>query len=163
MKEIDATRMKLKALEMVEGTDLRWFSVIRMARVKGAKPYAFEVKFTDSANDYEFAIGIVGGKQVWKGDTLFHNRWGTVVARASGTKGFLKIEDTDMSHRGAEYLASSFSWIPPHKTVMVEHTIEDMKAYIGRIDYLMQLAIPAEGDVSVRIAETFRKALEQTK
>lgn len=115
MSELEATRMKLKCLEMVEGTELKWFSIARMALTKGAIFSSSEVKYLEcsSVSDIELAIGIIEGKPVWVGDTLYHSRWGTVVARASGTKGFLKIDDTNMSHRGAEYLTSSFSWTPP--------------------------------------------------
>lgn len=69
MNELEATRAKLKCLEMVEGTGLKWSAVVRGKTMILSVPPTF----TLDSDEYEFALGIVEGKPVWKGDEVYIN------------------------------------------------------------------------------------------
>ena len=136
MKEIDATRIKLKCLEMVEGTGLEWWKVIRM-------PICISDRMPDfSANkeDYELALGIVEGKPVWEGDELYY----------AGIK--------FSAHYGHSFTQPGWSWTPPkQKTLMVELPLEDVELYADE----RELSLSEIMDLIGRCAEACRKALEK--
>lgn len=93
MTELEATRLKLKCLEMVEGTKSKWWEVIKC---NGQIPYA-QLSFSGKAEDYELALGIfVEGKPVWEGDELYTKEGAAFIVRA----------DT-------RFCSSEVSWNPP--------------------------------------------------
>lgn len=79
MNELEATRAKLKCLEMVEGTGLDWWNVVKI-RIKSyvdntsvscfIPTFNFDFEYYENAT-YEFALGVVEGKPVWNGDRLY--------------------------------------------------------------------------------------------
>lgn len=121
MNELKATRSKLKCLEMVEGTDLKWWEVVRYATAN-ARPFVNVINFQFDISDYEFALGVVECKPVWKGDKLwsrFFNKW--VIISDQLTDGYLKTNINEYSNVSIETL----SWNQPKpKTLMVDLPIE---------------------------------------
>lgn len=103
MKEIEAARLKLKCLEIVEGTDLKWFEVLRGSKSK--VEYFHPPLLNNALDHYEVALGILEGKPVWNGDTLYNESGEPIKA-----------------YKGLNFKYAKFwSWNPPKpKTVMVE-------------------------------------------
>lgn len=105
MKEIDATRLKLAAMELVEGTELKWIEVLRADKLPQTY-YAFDLP----RERYELALGIIEGKPVWEGDELY----------LDGIKRPFCGSFTD-----------GWSWLPPkpkQKTAIVELLVEDVNS-----------------------------------
>lgn len=135
MTELEATRAKLKCLEMVEGTELNWWNVVRMKSNKGLFVESSPDFMCYEINIYEFALGVVEGKPVWEGDEIY---------RLDGHK------FTACEYGMSRCDHNKLSWNPPQpKTVMVELLIEDAE------DMARQRAFD-----SARIAVACRKALE---
>lgn len=144
MTELEAARIKLKCLEMVECTELEWTAVIRHKPHKEPLNNVLDVYCPQHV---ETALDIVEGKPVWKGDTLWHcNR--------------KFIADMDLP----DYISymknpNELSWNPPKpKTVMVELLVDDAKAYVTRLAAVVGLDC-ADG----RLVSACRKALEILK
>lgn len=107
MKEIEATRMKLAAMELVEGTEIKWWTVLRCAKYKDV--YDFQPVF-DSPYGYELALGIIEGKPVWEGDELYYGDKKTTATAAQG------------GH------FTGWSWLPPKpKTAPVYLLVDDIE------------------------------------
>lgn len=151
MKEIDATRITLKCMEMVEGTGLKWYDVIRLVGCSNAYGIRLcsdsrwrmgRIRLFDGEKEhYEIALGIVEGKPVWEGDELYY-------------KGKLQTFITDKLFR------QEWSWNPPKpKTMMVEFLVEDVEYYAN------EKAIPFNEILRLigRRAEACRDALEKQK
>lgn len=122
MTELESTRAKLKCLEMVEGTKLNWWDVVRFDGCNSGHYLSF-----GSDRKYEFALGVVEGKPVWEGDRLYDSTGCVFTAKT--------IEDGSM----CGYITPNIvrvmpielvSWNPPSpKTVMVGLPIEDVEYY----------------------------------
>lgn len=67
MKPIDAIRLQLKAMELVEGTELDWEAVMRYKPKKQELAARHDLY---SLEDIELALVIIEGKPVWVGDDL---------------------------------------------------------------------------------------------
>lgn len=136
MTKIEALELELKARKMVEGTVMQWWQVIR-------SDYKIVCKCpppSDSPYGCELALGIIEGKPVWKGDTLYYKDSGVAWKASSNHQIF-----------------SSSSWNPPaQKTIMVELLVED-------VECLTNYGESANRERKARIMEACRKALEQTK
>lgn len=141
MNELEATEAKLKCLKMVEGTGLKWWDVVKVLnRVQFIAP-----DFSSDEKYYEFALGVVEGKPVWKGDTLWHKHYGQVLVGVG--EGVLLGKDN----------AHCFSWNPPvPKTIMVELTTDDVKFF----STLSTLGIHYPDG---RLVASCKKALEYSK
>lgn len=141
MNELKATRAKLKCLEMVEGTGLEWREVVRDRFTKAI--YVFYPSFVENDGHYEFALGVVEGKPVWKGDEV-HTINGKHIA--SGNE--------------ADWFWSQCSWNPPApKTIMVELPIEDVEFYSNiKVAELLGTQYP-----NGRLELACKKALESAK
>lgn len=113
MKEIEAQRLKLAAMELVEGTELKWEDVIRHKPRKEALKARLEMF---CIGDIELALGIVEGKPVWEGDQIY-NHYGKAVAHEEDR------ERLDWSR---------CSWLPPKpNTAMVELLVTDVEMYVN--------------------------------
>lgn len=161
MTELEATRIKLKCLELVEGTGLNWWEVVRWENTLSKDTFMNECVAARClslypAYEFEVALGVVEGKPVWEGDILYHPIYGKVTIRHSTrSTRYLKI----VGESGVELLASKFSWNPPKpKTVMVELLVEDAEALAyGCKCPITDLKRKQHG------AEACRKALEGLK
>lgn len=112
MKPIDATRLQLKAMELVEGTGLEWNICLRN---KISHAHTSLNLYLYDSNDLELALGIIEGKPVWEGDTLWYTP-------GIGSPLTIKIDG------GHNLKLSGWSWLPPApKTAMVEFLVEDIK------------------------------------
>lgn len=141
MKEIEATRLLLKSMEMVEGTKLGWWEVLRANNTK-AKLSEDTVLAVWGKDELELAIGIIEGKPVWGGDKYWHS---------NGDYCCCKEIDRSLSK---EYW-SRCSWLPPKpKTAMVELLVEDIRD-IANWENVLPLGN--------RIVEACRKALSELK
>lgn len=108
MKEIEATRLKLKCLEMVEGTRLKWWEVAKFCGKVTTAP----LMFSSPESSYEIALGIVEGKPVWKGDRLYSTLSKEMFAA-----------EINLGTNSPYY-----SWNPPKpKTVVVELPLDYVK------------------------------------
>lgn len=118
MTELEVTRLKLKALEMVEGTNLLWSDVIRHKATKEKKWSLFTgYILAYDLDDVELALGIVEGRPVWFGDTIWHSHYGEIIL---GVSTVLLAKDN----------AHCFSWNQAKpKTVMVELPIRLAQCY----------------------------------
>ena len=136
MTELEATRLKLQALELVEGTGLNWWEVIRNLYSKEGfnTPPALNVE----PKDYELALGVIEGKPVWEGDKLWCAEYPC------------KQEISALTiHR------FKWSWNPPKPaTVMVELLVEDAEKWA-------QIVSNKSTSIYQNIAEACRKALEK--
>lgn len=129
MNELKATRTKLRCLEMVKGTKLKWWEVVRMKGYKGYSAFDYEPDFGAKKTCYELAIGIVEGAPVFVSDspTLYFKGNPFVI--------------TDVGYL-IEGKSADWSWNPPKpKTVMVELTLEDVKYYANEVDIDIQKII----------------------
>lgn len=109
MKEIEATRLKLKCLEMVEGTNLKWWEVLTM--VGCSETFTSEPMLCGPKNMYTTVLGIVEGKPVWEGDTLYN-----------------KITNQEFKVKNFTRAFHTYSWNPSKpKTVMVELPLDYVK------------------------------------
>lgn len=136
MNELEATRAKLKCLEMVEGTGLKWWDVIK--GVNGRR-FSSAATFSLPESNYEFALGVVEGKPVWKGDTLY---------LPEGLP-FRVTEESTLK-------LNKFTWNQPEpKTIMVELPIEIVKRWSVR---------PAINESTCNnISDACAKALKEAK
>ena len=108
MNKIDALRIELKCREMTEGTTLMWYQAIKYE----GRIFAFNPYFNGIAANYRVALGVVEGKPVWEGDTLFTIQGDAVLAQS------------DHKYPGV------WSWNSSKpKTVMVELLVEDARFY----------------------------------
>lgn len=138
MNELEATRAKLKCLEMVDGTGLDWWEVIT---AKGfTESFNAPPEFNLDGSEYIIALGVVEGKPVWDGDTVWFIT----------TEGAYYRQIATIKH---DFKLAGWSWNPPKpKTVMVELTVEDaehLSNVYGRENSSIHLAC--------------RKALEELK
>lgn len=105
MTKIEALELELAARKMVKETNLGWVEVLRSSKCSPVCR-ALEAYFLC---DIELALGIIEGKPVWEGDSLYTKEGVCFVVMA----------DTI-------FVSSEVSWNPPKpKTVMVELTVED--------------------------------------
>lgn len=138
MKPIEAIRLKLKCMEMVEGTELEWWRVIKTVSVYIHWMPTLEIWKRD---EVEIALGVVEGKPVWAGDEPYFD----------GVK--TKVSEELMN-------LPRWSWNPPKpKTVMVELLVEDVKYYAGKSILSFDEIIASIS----RREEACRKALELLK
>lgn len=150
MKPIDAIRLQLKAMELVEGTELEWEDVIRYKPTK--KPLAANFEFY-YIEDIELALGIIEDKPVWEMDEYWNGDGDH--CRATGITLHVK-----------EYW-STCTWFPPAlKTAMVELLVEDIEACAAviephRID--LQRSIIEIQTTAERIRKACRKTLKGLK
>lgn len=144
MNELEATRAKLKCLEMVDGTSLKWWKVIT---VEGfTESFNAPPEFNLGSSEYVIALGIVEGKPVWEGDKLFFN---------SG--GYFEINPTMISAANVPLAKGCWSWHPPKpKTVMIELLLNDA------IDFKAWNS-ECRTPLSTRLSDACRKALEELK
>lgn len=92
MNELEATRIKLKCLEMVEGTRVEWWGCLRY----NLNTFTYEpLLLSRDVSDYQISLGLLEGKPVFEGDQVYCN--GDIV---------YATETCDFSH-------SSWSWNPP--------------------------------------------------
>lgn len=68
MTKIESLRMELKCREMVDGTELDWWEVIRHNPTKQNLANTLNAYYPENV---ELALGIIEGKPVWKGDMLY--------------------------------------------------------------------------------------------
>lgn len=114
VKPIDAIRLQLTAMELVEGTELDWWEVMRSRSWRFV--FRGPPKFTDKLEDYELAIGIIEGKPVWE-DDKYYDRHGFECIAAK----YWRFTDT--------YWATC-TWLPPAtKTAPVYLLVEDMQEF----------------------------------
>lgn len=113
MKEIEATRLKLKAMELVEGTGLKWWKCVRRNSVQLADEYSVRYEMAHFDN-FELALGLIEGKPVWEGDGYYDPQGFKWIAR----------KDRDF----ANYYWGTCTWLPPApKTAPVYLLVEDIK------------------------------------
>lgn len=106
MTKIEELELELAARKIVEGSELEWLAVIRHRPTKNNLAYPLEVYFTEHV---EIALGIIEGKPVWEGDTLYFPSGESIIAKSYTA---LNIK------AGGVF---DLSWNPPKpKTVMVE-------------------------------------------
>lgn len=109
MTRIEALRLELKACEMVEGTELDWWCVLRHYPTQ--KPLGSVLEYYDPAQ-VELALGVIEGKPVWEGDELY----------------YLSNKCVATAGQGGHF--TGWSWKPPKpETVMVELPISMAKYY----------------------------------
>jgi hypothetical protein len=114
MTKIEALELELAARKMVEGTELVWRKVLRHKLdhtwISSGK------RFEDCSFTYiELALGIVEGKPVWEGDTLYDSETGAV------TLSFDCGHPCRGDGKNIGWAWERLSWNPPKpKTVMVE-------------------------------------------
>lgn len=106
MKEIDAARLKLKALEMVEGTDLHWWHVIKYQE----NPVSSHFSFDGKDEDYNLALGIVEGRPVFKGDKGWSENMecAVTVKNRNAVDGYWLYENSIGGYNGLD-----FTWEKP--------------------------------------------------
>lgn len=145
MKEIDATRIKLKCLEMVEGTDLEWWKTIKFHPDQNTTILLSNAPTFSGRppEEYELARGIVEGKLVWEGDVHYDKHGKKFITCGDYTK---------------EYLATCTLSPPKPKTMMVELLVEDVEYYA---DDEKELSFSEIMDLAGRRAEACRDALEK--
>ena len=125
-----------RVAKMIKGSDIDMKSVVKYR----GEFSPFEVTFRGTIEDYEFALAIVEGKPVFKGDMLFHYTGG-VYKMERGSDGKLNSWNIEC-----------WSWNPPKpKTVMVEMLVEDA-SYVANV-----------GLVNTKMVQACRKALEGLK
>lgn len=77
MNEIEGVRAKLKCMEMVQGTNYKWWEVVKCKYKQGITECRFiptlDFSFDCDQYDFEIALGMVEGKPVWKGDRVYFN------------------------------------------------------------------------------------------
>lgn len=146
MNELEATRAKLKCLEMVDGTGLDWWKVVKSTT---SEKLSIPPTFGDDKERYELAIGVLEGKPVWEADTLYLKSNGIKVIAQRGFAWTIA--------NGRSYEFSECSWNPPKpKTVMVELTVEDAQRLADVTSYIAV-------DLSSNLEAACRKALEELK
>lgn len=147
MKPIDAVRLQLKAMELVEGTELEWWEVIRDKTSK--KAFNYHPALDCHVSQYELALGVIKGKPVWEGDQIY----------TSYNRKFVAHEE---DRERLDWAACT--WLPPTpKTAMVE-------LLVGDIEYWIKLGNTNPGtipsiyvDASNRFYAACRKTLEGLK
>ena len=154
MTKIEALRLELAAREMVEGTGLEWWEVLKwdtgVAGIHCAlrdKPQLLLAK-----NDYfKLALGIVEGKPVWNGDTLWHPTEGAVLANDNWGKELF-------NHNGKVCYIEHLSWNPPKpKTMAVELSYEAVQYFAKQFTSSTTIGIHNS------VIDACRKALEEAK
>lgn len=96
MTELEATRIKLKCLEMVERTSVKWWECLKLHTGNFVLPPTFN----GHEDEYQVALGILEGKPVFADDKVWS---------PNGTK--LKAGSIDV-----DILLASTSWNPPKLT-----------------------------------------------
>lgn len=138
MKPIDAVRLQLKAMVLVEGTTLKWEDTIRHKHKKEALVNPLGMYYLD---DIELALGIIEGKPVWEGDELYFTYDAVSVAR-------------HVIHKGHDLSNPNWSWLPPtSRTAPVYLLVEDIN---DAANWNCKLVTP----LGNRIAKACRKTLE---
>lgn len=150
MTKIEAMELELAARKMVAGTALGWVEVLRLLKLS---PVCRDLEAYD-LHDIELAIGIVEGKPVWKGDTLYLNENNfRIVAKHPNCDSLLfRNELGELIGMPLRY----WSLNPSNpKTVMVELLVKDAE-YFGSL---------REGmfEETTRFYKACRKALEKLK
>lgn len=141
MNEIEALRAELKCREIVEGTQLGWWQVVKVKLIYGSTTTSFipimDFKFDkDDYVKYEFALGILEGKPVFEGDELWHNAESSNLIKVN-------IDNASAIRNGW------FSWNPPKKkTVMIELSMQAVEYY-------------AKDDFRSEVGGACRKALNE--
>lgn len=139
MNKIEALELELAARKMVEGTALEWGAVIRHCPTK--QKLGNPIDFYNT-NHVDVALGILEGKPVWEGDTLWN-----IITGKEYTATYRLNNPTD------------WSWNPPKpKTVMVELTVENAEYFA--VNYADNSYCQTR---TIEIAKACRKALENLK
>lgn len=148
MNKIDALRTELKCREMVEGTNLNWWDVVTFDGNTSSSPWSFDYPL----DQYEFAIHIIEGRPVFKGDELFMDGEKLTVVSKHPTCDSLQWVGDSVFGNEPSLLgmpACHWSWLPPkQETVMVELPIEVVEYYAKYRNY-----------ISIIFAEACQKAL----
>lgn len=101
MNELEATRLKLKCLEMVEGTSVKWWECLcYLRRYSTPTMFTREPMLNDRYENYLIALGILEGKPVFSESYVY---------LPHGLK--VKAGDLELS-----VLFASGSWSPPKPT-----------------------------------------------
>lgn len=105
MKRSDLFREYARVIDMCEGTGVSPQKCVRSYQVGHGDssitfPDGFNPGFTDAPNNYEFALAILEGKPVFKGDGIYH--------KATGIKWIVGY-GADLS----EGFAQQFTWTKP--------------------------------------------------
>lgn len=114
LSELEAARVNLSCLEVVEGTKVRWHEAMRHMPTKTSLSMARSAWKLCPRQDIEIALGVVEGKPVWIGDRLWN-----------------KLNGLEYSMYSHNYNWDNYSWTPPKpKTVMVELPINLAQSFI---------------------------------
>lgn len=113
MTELEIAKLKVKCMEMVEGTNLKWWNVLKFRLVYNIWEILHsEPKFNWGADDYKLAIAVVEGKPVWEGDTLYFNGEKCTIKQTTRALCSMHL----------------WSWNPPQpKTLTIELPIADIR------------------------------------
>lgn len=151
MKQSDLFRKYARMIDMCEGTAVKPWWCVKMDGLQ-FNDECGKPKFDDNPDAYTFAIAIVEGKPVFKGDELYaYNR--KLIAHSCYNTQKIYLS-------GGRVLAdiTMLSWNPPKpSTVLVELLLEDAKRVRHCLD-LYEVPIAIE-----RSKEAFDKALEASK
>jgi hypothetical protein len=136
-----------RVAKIIEGTDLKMHDVVKYSGENIPYP-----NFYSNRNEYEFALAIVEGKPVFKGDVLWNvpNNFKFTADRSDYIGGVQRIIGGSL----CAWLEAA-SWNPPKpKTVMVELLREDAEQW-AQIDY------DKSTNIYKAISKACRKALEE--
>lgn len=151
MNRIEQLEFELKCQKLVEGTELKWWDVIRYSGAPwgDCSPPAFDGNIAN----YECALGIIEGKPVFKGNEIYHGHDKVRVVEAANTQ--FGIAD---QYRLSWIYIEDCSWNPPKpKTVMVELLRTDVEYYTNET-WLPEDEFAAMNE---RRENACRKALEE--
>jgi len=129
-----------RAYDMIEGTELTIGEVVKVAgTVYGESTPVFK----SNVENYEFALAIVEGKPVFKGDELYDgNGCKIIVERTDG----VNIYGTHCNLDRVVWDIKLCSFSPKPKTVMVELLVEDAHQFVDSLTH-------------GRVSDSIRKAL----
>ena len=95
MKKSDVLRKEAELRDMVEGTDVEWFECVKQHGYFFKSSPMFDADY----GTYEFALAVVEGKPVFKGDELY----------------FSCNTQSDKVNSGHNLTSGCWSWNPPKK------------------------------------------------
>jgi hypothetical protein len=129
-----------RVAKMIEGTDLLINDVIKIYGIVYERE---RVLFRHEPEAYEFALAIVEGKPVFKGDELYDgNGCKIIVERTDG----VNIYGTHCNLDRVVWDIKLCSFSPKPKTVMVELLVEDAHQFVDSLTH-------------GRVSDSIRKAL----
>lgn len=94
-----------RVARMVEGTGLKYWECVKY----GGQIRTSPLTFVESADNYEFALALVEGKPVWKGDVLY-----SIIAKGHNKFTVEGLDSHGLLHGGGFHTTVNIcSWSPP--------------------------------------------------